>query len=41
MGPAASQAEDVLDAGTIHYGHIKVLQLRTDLGKSKQPFGFR
>src|ERR1035441_3382433 len=31
----------MLDPSAIHYGHIKVLQLRTDLGKSKQPFGFR
>src|ERR1039458_10136398 len=30
----------MLDPSAIHYGHIKVLQLRTDFGKSKQPFGF-
>ena len=34
------QAEDLLDHGPIHYGRIKALQVRTDIGKSQQPFGF-
>jgi hypothetical protein len=35
---AALQTEDALDAGPVHYGHIQVLQLSTDIRKSQQPF---
>jgi len=40
-GPAALQTEDALDPGPVHYGHFEMFQLRPDLGKSQQPFGFR
>lgn len=34
------QAEDALDPASIQYGHFEMFQLRSDIGKSKQPFGF-
>jgi hypothetical protein len=40
-GTTAPQAKDALDAGTVHYGHIQVLQFSTDVRKTQQPFGFR